>query len=250
MTRLILGICFVVLVGSISHAADLPATAPATTLPFDSDAVRLFRLRATESDSTIRLAAKDVEMDAESLASLTKVLDAYLARVEAEVEVIRRDNPGIRRVIERATELQKAFAAGPLVEWSKANPHVRKLIEDRSNLWLPIFFTLSDVAGQKKLVAAALKAGLPASREAEASEIVERAYQALLKQMQIERFVTDTRLAGMPDGETRELAMAVITAEQPGKMFHIGRSVYNELRTLLNPDQFEAFDRAMPRVGW
>ena len=102
---------------------------------------------------------------------------------------------------------------------------------------------------RRELAAAVVNAGLPAAREEEALRIIDQARQQFLDA--VAQFSTKGKqISEMPDGDARELAMQAFQAQTQQVWFTMARILYLQLRGLLTPNQYDAFDQAVPKISW
>jgi hypothetical protein len=217
-----------------------PATAPA---PRDSDAVRVFRWRAVGHAQVLKDYAESAGLDDPTRASLVKLCDDHLRAVDQAIEEIRRNPPPPGQVLARAEQLARPFDEQALVQWAQANPQAMPKVQKSTNDGIHGAM----MGDRQQLVRAAMNAGLPAAREADAKRIVEEGYQRLVKMNDAAQKIQE-QIGKMPDGDAKELAMMAVMADGQTGMMDVARSIRQGLGKLLTPEQRQQFNEELLKI--
>jgi hypothetical protein len=145
----------------------------------------------------------------------------------------------------RAEKSAAAFEQDALPKWAAANGEAMKKIQAYAAQTDGIHTAL--MGDRQELVQAAVSAGLPEEKKAEAQRIVDVAWKRMLAADKTAKREQEN-LGRMPQGPQQQLASMAIMADGQTTMMNAARSIRGDLRQLLEPPQRPKFDDELIRI--
>ncbi len=193
----------------------------------------------------IYLAAAD-QLAPKARAELTQLLDEYDGKVEQEFAIIEKEGGSWQSVLERTVEVGEDWKDNVLDKWLTANPDAQEAIDAIANTFDAMFETLGE--DRAKLVEAAVRAGLPPSKQSHAREIVDDAYDAF--RAYSERIFKLQQEGGrLPETDPRFLEGVNLISDFELEKLRAVASIRDKLRELIPRERHAQFDAELAKLA-
>jgi hypothetical protein len=228
------------------HVVGAQTTTRPIELPPAEAAFRTQVMVVSETAQTrVHLTASE-SLGANPRAELTRLLDEFERKVDAQAEQIRANPPEVFELIKQADTMGSEFSENPLNKWREANPEAQVVLEKAAALYEAIIDTfLND---RQQLITAASRAGLPEAKRAQAQEMIDATYRSYVE---FAKEIGDLQQNGarLPANDPRRYRAMTIIAENEIEKMRAARTIRDKLREFLPPDRRQALDEALMKLG-